>query len=160
MANAFFTNSIWRGRIIRYAPLLILTAVILSTTDIASMNETSRFIRPFLEFLLPNSSPETITEIHGLIRKLAHPCVYALLAFLASRAYRYSSINILRNFWPIAAMLFSVAVAITDEILQSQNPSRTGTAWDVGLDAIGAFIAIALYYLLRPTYLKQAQEES
>lgn len=50
------------------------------------MDETSRFIRPLLEFLFPAASAETITLYHAFIRKCAHFTEYAVLALLAYRA--------------------------------------------------------------------------
>jgi VanZ family protein len=116
-----------------YAPLIIWTAIVLGLgSGMGSMNETSRIIRPLLEFLFPSALPETLTIYHGYIRKLAHFVEYAVLAALAFRA--------LAPFRHKYAMAFSVAavVAIVDELNQSLNPSRTSSIWDVALDLAGA----------------------
>ena len=52
--------------------LLWTAAVLLAGGDHASADTTSRFIRPFLEWLLPDAAPETVGQIHYLIRKSAH----------------------------------------------------------------------------------------
>ncbi len=146
MAEKISTN-IRRGRFARYAPLFILTAIILYSSGYATMSETSRFIRPLLEFLFPTASPETIHTLHGYIRKLAHPCVYALLAFLASRAFFYSSSLLLSKYWYVFALLLVFVVASIDEIQQSFVPSRTALPSDVVLDLAGAAVAVIIFYL-------------
>jgi len=81
-----------------YAPLFIWIFIVLGLgSGIGSMKETSRIIRPLLEFLFPSASPETLTFYHGYIRKLAHLTEYAVLAFLAVRALSASTIAKLRE---------------------------------------------------------------
>jgi VanZ family protein len=126
-----------------YAPLIIWTAIVLGLgSGMGSMNETSRIIRPLLEFLFPSASFETLTIYHGYIRKFAHFAEYAVLAFLAFRA--------LFPFRHKYAMAFGVAafVAIVDEFNQSLNPSRTSSIWDVALDLAGAAFAILVLALI------------
>lgn len=106
------------------------------------MNETSRFIRPLLQFLFPNADAATLTFYHGLIRKGAHLFEYAVLGFLAYRALGIA------KYRPIVAMIVVVAVAAIDELNQSFNPARTSSPWDVGLDVLGGIIGIGIFILL------------
>jgi hypothetical protein len=46
--------------------------IFIGSTDLMSAEHTSRFIVPFLLWLKPDMSPETIARIHMLIRKLGH----------------------------------------------------------------------------------------
>lgn len=132
-----------------YAPLVVWIFVVLGLgSGIGSMNETSRIIRPLLEFLFPSASPETLTIYHGYIRKLAHLTEYAVLAFLAVRALSASAIVKLReNRFAIAALLV-LAVASLDEFHQSFEASRTSTPWDVVLDMIGGSATATFLYFL------------
>lgn len=126
-----------------YAPLIIWTAVVLGLgSGMGSMSETSRLIRPLLEFFFPTASIETLTIYHGYIRKFAHFVEYAVLAFLAFRA--------LSPFRHKYAMAFGIAafVAIIDEFNQSLNPSRTSSIWDVALDLAGAALVILVLALI------------
>lgn len=126
-----------------YAPLIIWTIVIVGLgTGAGAMNETSRIIRPLLEFLFPDAAPETLTLYHGYIRKFAHFAEYAVLGFLACRAFSRA------RFGYCIAVAVVAAVAATDEINQSFDPRRTGSIWDVLLDLFGALSAIAAYKLL------------
>lgn len=139
---------IWRGRFVRYAPLVLWIGIILYlSTGQASMSNTSRFVRPFLEFLFPNAPEQTLIIYHGYIRKLAHVTVYAILAFWASRAFISSSQKILRLFWFVCAFILVLLVASIDETNQSFLDSRTGSIYDVLLDCFGGFAMILFFYL-------------
>ncbi len=106
------------------------------------MNETSRFIRPLLEFLFPNADAPTLTFYHGLIRKGAHVFEYAVLGLLAYRALGIATPR------PIIALIVVGAVAALDELNQSFNPARTSSPWDVGLDVLGGIIGIGIFILI------------
>jgi len=129
-----------------YAPLIVWTLVILGLgSSVGSMNETSRFIRPLLEFLFPSATPEWLTFVHGIVRKFAHLFEYAVLGFLAVRAFG----TLIRT--PVTTALFALglaaAVAMLDEFQQSFEPSRTSSPVDVLIDLAGAAAAIVLFAL-------------
>lgn len=141
-------KSDWRGRFIRYAPLVFWIGLILFlSTGQASMSNTSRFIRPLLEFLFPNAPEELLIIYHGYIRKLAHVTVYAILAFWAARAFINSSQKILQQFWFACAFVLVLLVASVDETNQSFLDSRTGSIYDVLLDCFGGLAMITVFYL-------------
>jgi len=144
------TNKIWRGRIIRYAPLILWVAVIfINSSTVGASNNTSRIIRPLLEWLFPATSPVTLDLYHGYIRKLAHFTEYGVLGILATRSFWQSSQNILRKFRFVWAVLLVVLVAAADEYNQSFNSLRTGSAYDVLLDISGGLSAIAAFYIIK-----------
>lgn len=157
-----FISEIWRERIIAYAPLFLWIGVIffLSSSQ-GAMSNTSRFIRPFLEWLFPLAPEETLQIYHGYIRKFAHFFEYAMLAFFASRAFRHSGGNPnagaaaekrassrscfrLQKYWAVLALVLVVLVASIDEFNQSFNPLRTGTIYDVLLNFSGGLTMIFL----------------
>jgi len=70
--------------------------------------------------------------LHIALRKLAHLVAYGILAALAWRADRR---------WEVI-MLIVVAVAAVDETMQSRSAHRTGSVVDVGIDLVGAGIAL------------------
>ncbi len=138
-------KSKWSGRILRYAPLILWVGVVLfASTTIASMSNTSRFIRPLLMFLFPNTPEEILIIYHGYIRKFAHFAEYAMLAFWASRAFWNSSKELLKKYWYVAAFVLVFSVASIDEYNQSFNSARTGSIYDVLLDCLGGLTAILL----------------
>ena len=155
MAQVDLQKAVWRGRFIRYAPLVLWIGVILFlSTGQASMSNTSRFIRPLLDFLFPGAPEEILIVYHSYIRKLAHIIVYAILAFWAARAFSRSTKNLLRRFWVWLAFVLVCLVASIDETNQSFLDSRTGSIYDVLLDASGGLAMISIFYLwLR--YLKR-----
>lgn len=112
------------------------------------MSQTSVFVRPILEFLFPGATEETLILYHSYVRKLAHFVEYAVLAFWASRAFSNSSVKILQKFWYVFSFLLVVIIAAIDETNQSFTASRTGSIYDVLLDASGglAMILIFLFY--------------
>lgn len=139
-----------RERFTRYVPLFVWIGVIFFlSSGQASMSETSRFLRPLLEFFFPSATPETLTVFHGYIRKFAHLAEYAVLGFFAARAFSTSSIELLRKHWLVLSLVLVFLIAGLDEFNQSLDSSRTGSIWDVLLDFVGGAFAISLYYLIR-----------
>ena len=150
-------NNKWRGRIFRYAPLILWIGVILYfSTRNASMSNTSRFIRPILEFLFPNATESTLIIYHAYIRKFAHFAEYAGLAFFAARAFWDSSVRFLQNYWYLAAFGLVLLIASTDELNQSFDTTRTGSVYDVLIDCVGGIsmiLALKLFFKFRQNYL-------
>jgi len=139
-----------RERIIRYAPLLLWIGVILfASTSQASMSNTSRFIRPFLDFFFPNTPEETLVVYQGFVRKIAHLCEYTILALLAARAFSSSSVNFLQRFWFAASLALVFFIASLDEYNQSFNSLRTGSIYDVLLDVSGGLLMIIILRVCR-----------
>lgn len=135
-----------RGRFFRYAPLILWAGLVLFlSTGNASMSSTSRFVRPFLEFIFPNTPGELLDIYHGYIRKIAHVTEYAMLAFWASRAFSTSTVSILRRFWFVFAFLLIALVASVDEFNQSFNVARTSSIYDVLLDISGGTAMILIF---------------
>jgi len=123
--------------------------ILFLSTSQASMSNTSRFIRPLLEFLFPSASEETLILYHGYIRKLAHLTEYAGLAFWAFWAFSNSNLKNLRRLWFVFAFLLVLLIASIDEINQSYLTSRTGSLYDVLLDAAGGLIMLIFLTLYR-----------
>jgi VanZ family protein len=154
-------KSKWRERILRYAPLFLWIGVILfASTTQGAMSNTSRFIRPLLEFLFPNAPEETLTVYHGLIRKLAHLSEYAILAFWTSRAFWSSSVTFLQKFWIITSLTLVFLVASIDEYNQSFNSLRTGSIYDVWLDVSGSLLMIMVLKVWRVFKVRKVKNNS
>lgn len=139
----------WRGRIIRYAPLILWLAVIfINSSGVGATNNTSRIIRPLLEWLFADASGAQLDIYHGYIRKLAHFTEYAVLAFFAARAFWLSAQTVFRKFWFVWVFLFIVFTASADEYNQSFNDARTGSVYDVLIDVTGgaAMILLLVFY--------------
>ena len=113
------------------------------SADLFAASETSRFLRPFLLWLFPDLSAETLRDAHFLVRKAAHVTEYAVLATLAFRAWWLSFEASLAR---IAALSLGLVftVAALDEARQSLSLARTGTPWDVLIDLAGGAIAVGL----------------
>lgn len=114
------------------------------------MSNTSRFIRPLLLFLFPNSPEEIINLYHGYIRKLAHLAEYAVLAYFAFRAFSRSPKKFFADRWFSISFLLVFIIALLDEFNQSFLASRTSSLTDVLLDVFGGLTVLTiLYFLMR-----------
>ena len=113
------------------------------------MRATAGFLGPILRFLFPTAPEETILIYHGYIRKAAHFTEYALLAMFAIRAFASSSVERLRTLKYFLPAILVLIVAITDEINQSFEPSRTASIRDVLLDFLGGVTMVAILWLAK-----------
>jgi VanZ family protein len=135
-----------------WLPVALWLAVILSfSTDAASAQRTSRFLGPLIAWLFPHWDDATLAAAHVTIRKTAHVAEYAILAALLLRALRGTA-EIDRGQWrwrlALSAVAASALVACLDEFLQSRTATRSGSLWDVALDAAGALLGVLLWRLL------------
>lgn len=145
MINSFTDHR--RVLLLRYVPVVVwITVIFYLSSDQGSVSHTSRFIGPILEFLFPAATEQTLLIYHGYIRKAAHFAEYAILAFLAVRAFAASAR--LQKWRYAFALLLSVCIAAIDEFNQSFNPSRTGSIYDFLLDCSGGLFAIGLYFIV------------
>jgi VanZ family protein len=148
----------WRGRFFRYAPLILWIGVIfVASSNTGSMSNTSRFIRPLLEFLFPGTPEEILVVYHGYIRKFAHFAEYSGLAFFASRAFYGSANKWLRKFWYVFALALIVLVATADETNQSFLASRTSSVYDVLLDSSGGLTMILLFAAIKKYFSTRSE---
>ena len=132
----------------RYLPLVAwLVFISYASSDSFNAGNTSRIIGPLVLWLFPNTTPETLLIIHVITRKAAHFTEYAILAFLAARAFRTSPRPALANRWFIAALALVVAYALLDEYHQSFVPSRTASVYDSMVDIAGGLTALLVVHL-------------
>jgi VanZ family protein len=117
-------------------------------TDSFSASETSLVIGPLLRWLFPDVNAESVASVHFAIRKAGHFVEYAVLAWLALRAFRASFDRPLA--WLAAASLaLALTVAVVDEGRQAAAANRTGALSDVALDMSGAASALLLVGAIR-----------
>lgn len=129
----------------RYAPLIVwLGFISYASSDNFNAGNTSRIIGPLVLWLFPNTSPETLLGIHIFTRKAAHFAEYAILAFLAARAFRSSRSPALANRWFVASLALVVTYALLDEYHQSFVPSRSGSIYDSLIDIAGGLTVLLL----------------
>jgi VanZ family protein len=127
-------------------------AVIFSaSTSLGAPKHTAYFIRPFLLWLDPHMSEETIEKVHHATRKCAHFCEYATLGFLVWRVIHFdpafSTVSAGRQFW--LAILFCALYASTDEFHQKFVPTRQPAVLDVTLDTCGAGFGLFMTWIVR-----------
>jgi VanZ family protein len=133
----------------RIASLLLWTFLVLGfSSDTFSSDSTSRILLPLLRWLFPTADASLLAALHYAIRKLAHVAEFAALGALALHAIRGLRRHARSGSREIAlAMVWSLAVATTDELHQGMTTRRSGAAADVALDLSGSAAAVALYAL-------------
>jgi VanZ family protein len=148
-SRRWFDRAVSNGqRFLRlWLPLLAWMALIfLGSTDVLAGRHTSRFLGPFLHWLVPGLADETLAAIQLFVRKVGHLTEYAVLAvlwlrLLRSRQSAAAPWNPRLAAWAIA---LSALYAATDEWHQSFVASRQGSPWDVLIDSAGAALGVAL----------------
>jgi VanZ family protein len=125
----------------RFWPALLWAVVIsgLSTAGF-SAEHTSRYIVPFLHWLLPGASLQTVEFLHYLIRKCAHFTEYFILSLLILRGIRSGETGWHLR-WAVTTVLIVAGYAALDEYHQSFVPGRGAAFTDVLIDASGGIAA-------------------
>ncbi len=133
-------------RFVKYwLPLLLWLGVIfLGSTDLMSAEHTSRFIVPFLRWLKPDISPETLASIHFIVRKCAHLGEYAVLALLLFRAAILTNLKRSLAILYVSVWVACLFVATTDEFHQTFVASRSALATDIMIDSGGAILGLLI----------------
>ena len=124
-----------------------MSLTFLLSTDVGSAANTSRFIEPFLRWLIPNISPEAVAKAHFFIRKAGHLSEYGVLGLMLWRALRQTRLGASgKTPWKtaVAALVLSVAYAATDEFHQSFVPTRTASVRDVMIDTSGSLLSLSI----------------
>jgi VanZ family protein len=119
-----------------------MVVIFFFSTDRFSGANTLGLIQGVLKFLFPSLSLSQLHFWHGVIRKAGHVTEYAILGFLAWRAF---------NIYPwvgarakVFAGAFVLVFAMSDEFHQMFVASRTSSLIDVGYDFMGGFIMLML----------------
>jgi VanZ family protein len=90
--------------------------------------------------------PDTLLDL--ILKKAAHMIEYGILASLLWRALSRGQGALSRSAW-VTAFVVSVLYAASDEYHQTFVPGRNGTPVDVGIDTVGALIALLIVGSLR-----------
>jgi VanZ family protein len=129
--------------------LLWMVLVFSASTSLGAPRNTSRFVEPFLRWIAPNMSPETIHRIHYAIRKMAHFTEYCILGVLVLRLVRaepaLAGTALARQVR--LALLLTALYACSDEFHQLFVPGRESAVRDVLIDTTGAAVGIGLCWL-------------
>ena len=135
-------------RFLAWAPAIGWAILIFwGSTDALSTEQTSRFIIPFLHWLLPHASPTLLNELHDFIRKAGHFSEYFVFSLLLVHAVRGGkpgwSIR-----WAIIALIIAAGYSASDEFHQWFVPGRGSSPWDSLLDTSSAATAQFVFWAL------------
>lgn len=137
-------------------PLIWMVVISLFSTDHFSGRQTSRLIGPLLRFFDPDIADATIASIQLVIRKAGHLTEYAILFLLWYRALNASQrrpLCVWKPRYAAGCLILCFLYAGTDEWHQSRTDHRTGSPVDVGIDTLGA--AMAMSWIRWRTYRKK-----
>jgi VanZ family protein len=112
----------------------------MSTGGFAAAN-TAGIIEQLLRYVVPDISDTHVVLVHGAIRKLAHLTEYFVLGLLLYRAFSSDSADLKAWRWVFLSLLAVMLLAAGDEFHQSFVATRTASFIDVGIDALGGFLA-------------------
>ncbi len=115
-----------------------------STGEFSAVN-SSRFVGLLLRWLFPEISEGQLAGIHFLTRKVSHLVEYAILAFLARRAFFTSSHAGIQRRWFQLGLLLVVLCSLLDEFQQSFAPSRSASIVDSVVDVIGGLTVLLIF---------------
>jgi VanZ family protein len=126
----------------------ILWACLISTfsTGDFSSEQTSHFLLPLFQWVLPHASPESLMGLHFWTRKLGHWAEYFVLAMLLYRAFRAEETRGWQTRWAFRTLALVFLYALADESHQALTPSRRASVQDSLLDLCGGMCAIGLLY--------------
>lgn len=132
-------------RIWRYGPLLLwILFISFASTSGFSASKTSQLFRPLVLWFLPNLSEDRLETLHFLTRKLGHFTEYAVLAYLARRAFVTSSHDFIQRKWFQLGLVLVVTYALLDEFHQRFEPTRTASIYDSVIDIVGGLTILLL----------------
>ena len=142
-----FRAHLWMKSFLKYwLPVLgWLVLTFIGSTNAMSTEQTSRFIVPFLLWLKPGMTQQTIWTIIVFMRQCAHVGEYAVLALLMWRALRWGVSVSMRMPTLCGVVLLGCALfAASDEFHQTFVKSRTPSVRDVLLDIGGASLGLLI----------------
>ncbi|MFP6639614.1 MAG: VanZ family protein [Myxococcota bacterium] len=125
-----------------WAPPVIWATVIWQLgTDGLSETHTRSLVGRLLDWVLPGLTAENLASLVWLLRTLAHPAVYGLLALLCWRAasLTFEVSHRGRTFFGLIPV---VLLALSDEWRQGSSQLRSGAWGDVLLDLAGGGLAV------------------
>ena len=142
-----FRADLWMKSFLKYwLPMLgWLVVTFIGSTNVMSVEHTSRFIVPFLLWLKPGMAQQHIWVIVVFMRHCAHVGEYAVLALLMWRAFRWGlSVSMRMPALCGVVLLWCALFAASDEFHQTFVNSRTPSVRDVLLDIGGASLGLLI----------------
>ena len=134
-------------------------AFIFPSNQALTLQSTSSFLVPILQWIFPHASQETIHIFHVAVRKFFHFFDYLLLTLLLFRAFRADT-NAWNLRWVLYAGIIAVCYAGIDEFMQTLIPSREGSMYDWLIDSAGVVCAMTSIMYVRSKRTKAIHAET
>jgi len=135
-----------RQQLWRFGVLILWMGFIsFASTDEFSAANTAGLLEPLIHWFFPHAPEATIAGIHFFVRKAGHFIEYAILAWLAARAFSQASVLWLTRHWFAASIVLIAVYSLADEYHQRFVPSRTSSAYDSMIDTCGGLVMLLAY---------------
>jgi VanZ family protein len=144
----------WRGKVWVWWPVVFMVIVIaIESTSLFSSENTSGWIRPWIERFTGHINDTVWAWGHHLARKSGHFTGYGLLCLAWLRAWLLTlALRPGLAYWRWRAVGLAIAgtffIASLDEWHQTFIPSRTGRFADVVLDTVGGTCMCGVVWLI------------
>ena len=126
-----------------YLPVLLWAVVIgIFSTNQFSGNWTLQLLRSLVRLFDLEISRQLLLQINTVVRKLAHLTEYFFLAVLLWRAFRKELSGVWSGRLALLTLALTAGIAAADETHQWFRQWRTGSMMDVGIDTLGAALAL------------------
>ncbi len=131
--------------------MLWMVVIFSASSDRLSFQHTSRFIGPFVRWLMPHISERDLHAIIFGVRKCAHLSEYAILALLCWRGFGKTA-DPGNQAWSwrraVDVLLLVALYAATDEFHQKFVPSREASVLDVLIDVCGGAFGLIFPWIV------------
>lgn len=126
-----------------YLPVLLWAVVIgIFSTNLFSGNWTLQLLRSLVRLFDLEISRHLLLQINTVVRQLAHLTEYFVLAVLLWRAIRQELAGVWNTPLALLTLALTAGIAAADETHQWFRQWRTGSVTDVGIDTLGAALAL------------------
>ncbi len=144
--------SVRTKRIVRFSLLFIWIGLTLFLSEQSGTDSTrisAGLTKAIINFFHLNLK---VSQVEGVIRELAHFGIHFILAILAFRAF---ATVVTEKISILISLILCSAIAIFDEVAQSQITGRAFEFFDLALNLLGVTLGLIIGFLVSKTLQRQ-----
>lgn len=117
-----------------------------SATSGGVIRSIAKVVVSGFEKLSESQQSKIVSSFQGVVRSLAHLCIFAILGFLATNtAFAF---DLKKRKWCYLPPLFCLLYAVTDEIHQIFIPGRAFQISDIAIDTLGGVLGTIAFWVV------------